>query len=132
LAGLRPALVWGSESMVFRQPGDGSPFVMGDVAALLIGDPHAVGFGSLRNVLISPHFAEFRMKGALEKTMIAHPQLIGIGIDEATALEVHGDIGTVLGRGHVTVYDGKRRGDAHGPLLLPAGARYDLARKVTI
>jgi cyanophycinase len=126
------ALVWGSESMVFRQPSDGSPFVMGDVAALLIDDPHAVGIGALRNVLISPHFAEFRMKGALEKTMTAHPQLIGIGIDEATALEVHGDIGTVLGRGHVTVYDGKSHRDAHGALVLPAGARYDLARKVSL
>jgi cyanophycinase len=126
------ALVWGSESMIFRQPGDGSPFVMGDTAALLIDDPRAVGFGALRNVLISPHFAEFRMQGALEKTMTARPQLIGIGIDEATALEVHGDIGTVFGRGHVTVYDGRSHGDAHGSLVLPAGARYDLARKVTI
>jgi cyanophycinase len=126
------ALVWGSESMIFRQHSDGSPFMMGDVAALLIDDPHAVGFGALRNVLISPHFAEFRMKGALEKTMTAHPQLIGIGIDEATALEVNGDIGTVLGRGRVTVYDGKSHGDAHGALVLPAGARYDLGKKVPL
>jgi cyanophycinase len=126
------ALVWGSESMLFRQRSDGSPFVMGDAAALLIDDPHAVGFGALRNVLISPHFAEFRMKGALEKTMTAHPQLIGIGIDEATAFEVHGDIGTVLGGGHVTVYDGKSHGEAHGALVLPAGARYDLAKRATI
>jgi cyanophycinase len=126
------ALVWGSESMIFRQRSDGSPFVMGDAAALLIDDPHAVGFGALRNVLISPHFAEFHMQGALEKTMTAHPQLIGIGIDEATALEVHGDIGTVLGRGHVTVYDGTSHGDALGARVLTAGARYDLATKATL
>jgi len=126
------ALVWGSESMMFRQPANGSPFMMGDVAGLLIDDPRAVGIGALRNVLIAPHFTEFRMQGALEKTMTAHPQVIGIGIDEATALEVHGDIGTVLGLGHVTVYDGRSRGDARGALVLGAGARYDLARKASL
>jgi hypothetical protein len=38
----------------------------------------------------------------------------------------------VLGRGRVTVYDGKRHGDAHGALVLPAGARYDLGKKVPL
>lgn len=126
------ALVWGSESMTFRQPKDGSPFLMGDVDALLIGDPRSACFDALRNVLVSPHFSEFRMKGSLEKTLAARPQLIGIGIDEATALEVHEDVGTVLGRGHVTVYDGKKQGDADRTRVLSAGARYDLVRKVSL
>jgi cyanophycinase len=122
------ALVWGSESQVFRAPADGSPFLMGDAKALLIGDPHSLCFGALHNVILAPHFTEFRMHPSLVKTLAARPYLLGIGIDEATALEIHGDSCSVLGRGHVTVFDGKHHGGAPA-LVLGAGAHYDLARK---
>ena len=122
------ALVWGSECQTFRAPADGSPFVMGDSSALILDDPRSVCFGALRNILIAPHFTEFRMPPSMARTIGARPQLIGIGIDEATALEVHGDVGLVLGRERVTIYDGGRENGAQGRSL-SAGARYDLARK---
>src|SRR5262249_29794115 len=61
------ALVWGSDCMVFQTPGDGSPFMMGNVSALKLGDPHSVCFGALQNVVVAPHFAEFRMLPSLVK-----------------------------------------------------------------
>jgi cyanophycinase len=122
------ALVWGSEVMTFRAPGDASPFMMGDSNALRLDDPHSVAFGALRQMVVAPHFTEFRMQPSLTKTITARPQLLGLGIDEATAFEVHGSVGAVLGRGHVTIVVG----GAPAPLALAAGARYDLVRRAAL
>jgi cyanophycinase len=122
------ALVWGSAVETFRAPKDGSPYQMGDANALWLDDPHAVGFGALTQVVIAPHFSEFRMQPSLAKTVATRPQLVGIGIDEATAFEVHGSVGTVLGRGHVTILGGA----TDKPQVLAAGARYDIVRRATL
>jgi len=122
------ALVWGSACQVFRAPSDGSPYQMGDVSALILDDPHSVCFGALEQVVVAPHFTEFHMQPSLSKTVTAGPQLLGIGIDEATALEVHGSVGSVLGRGHVTIMSG----GAATPRVLDAGARYDLVRRAAL
>ena len=122
------ALVWGSGVMTFQAPKDGSPYQMGDVNALRLDDPHAVGFGVLRQVVLAPHFAAFHMQPSLAKTVATRPQLVGIGIDEATALEVHGTVGVVLGRGHVTVVTA---GSTAGQVL-GAGTRYDIVRHAAL
>lgn len=120
------ALVWGSECQTFRAGRGGSP--PGRPEDLLVGDPHAACFGVLRNVLIAPHFTEFGMQSALDRTVAGRPGLLAFGVDESTALEVHGDVCTVLGRGNVTVYDGREH--AGKPFLrLHDGARYDLRRR---
>jgi len=81
-----------------------------------------------RQVVVAPHFAEFRLQPSLVKMVTTRPQLLGIGIDEATALEVHGEVGTVLGRGHVTIVTGANQ----APQVLAAGARYDLGRRAVL
>jgi len=125
------ALVWGSESMLFRAPPGNTPYAMPGPDDLIVGSPRAVGFGVLRNVLVSPHFTEFKMAPILEKDLAARKGLLGFGIDEATALEVHGDVATVLGRGHVSVYGGLAPRGV--PMLkLEAGARYDVARRTIL
>ncbi|HEV2105634.1 MAG TPA: hypothetical protein VGU27_07865 [Candidatus Eisenbacteria bacterium] len=58
--------------------------------------------------------------------MDATPGLLGIGVDEATALEVHDGVGRVLGRGTVTIYPGTT---AAPPARLHDGTRYDLLRR---
>ena len=64
------------------------------------------------------------IRSVLEK-MIAAPRLLAFGIDEATALEVHGDTCTVLGRSNVSVF----RGNGGRPLfVLKDGARFGLRR----
>jgi cyanophycinase len=117
------ALIWGSRCMVFRlQPGVGT-FQVTRAENLLIGQAHEPALGVLRNVLISPHFAELEMHPAMAKMVAAYPKLAALGIDEATAVEVHDDSCRVIGRGHVVVYRG--RGDK--PLLdLTDGARFEL------
>jgi len=93
--------------------------------SFLGGDPQA-GFGALRNVLIVPHFSEFKMQPSFEKTLAANPYLLGIGIDEATAFEIHANIGMVFGRGNVRIGNGPERQRA---VTMGAGARYDVAKR---
>ena len=125
------ALVWGSQTLVFRAEPDGNTYRLSKLEDLLIGDPRDPCIGVLRNVLLVPHFTEFHMQPAVEKTLAVDHGLLAFGIDESTALEVHGEVCTVLGRGHVTVFDGTDPG-GHSRSALSAGARYDLHKRVAL
>jgi len=85
------------------------------------------GFGLLTNSTVAPHFAQRQYERALKATIAAHPDLLGIGIDEATALIVHGSQIEVIGEGRVSLYDGR---DHHGQdhLTLSPGGKSDLSK----
>jgi len=121
------AEIWCSSMIAFHDRG-GSELQQMRVENLLIGDPRATGIGLLRNVMIAPHFEAFRLAPSLRKVVDVTPGLLGIGIDEATALEVHGSVGRVLGRGTVTIVTD---GAAQPPVVLKEGARYDLIQRAT-
>ena len=55
----------------------------------------------------------------------AHPDLLGIGIDDDAALIVKGDTFEVIGTGRVAIYDNVRR-DGAWYNWLKAGDRFDL------
>ena len=101
----------------------------------------SAGLGLLEGVIIDQHFGQRARYGRLMSMVAGSPNLIGIGIDEDTAIEVH-DRSTfvVHGRGAVFVLDCRsatsdapeaRRG---APMMvsgavvhsLPAGATFDL------
>lgn len=101
----------------------------------------SAGLGLLRHVVIDQHFAQRSRYGRLMSLVAASPNLIGIGIDEDTAIEVRDQREfTVHGSGAVFVLDCRRASsdapDARGgaPLMvtgavvhsLPAGATFDL------
>ena len=99
------------------------------------------GLGLLENVIIDQHFDQRGRYGRLMSLVANSPNLMGIGIDENTATEIHDErTMTVLGVGGVFVIDARaavtdapdaRRG---APLLvsgavvhsLPMGATFDL------
>jgi cyanophycinase len=85
------------------------------------------GFGLLAHAVIFPHFNKRGDTEAVSE-MAAHPELLGIGIDEETALVVSGDRAEALGQGTVRLYDAKARG-ASSPVILKTGDRYDLAAR---
>ena len=62
------------------------------------------GFGFLPSAVADQHFSQRRRQPRLVGVLRSHPGLIGFGVDEATALIVHGrrDL-EVLGRGRVNV-----------------------------
>jgi cyanophycinase len=90
------------------------------------------GLGFLPGVAVDQHFTRRKRFADMTALVKTYPQLLGIGIDESTALVVHGTVGTVLGRGKVFFYDRNKPVPEGGPdyEAVPAGGRYDLkARK---
>jgi cyanophycinase len=66
------------------------------------------GFGLLGyQTIVDTHFSARRRLQRLFVVIAGNPQLLGIGIDEDTALVVRGNVGEVLGAGGVTFVDGR-------------------------
>ena len=99
------------------------------------------GLGLLENVIVDQHFDQRGRYGRLMSLVANSPNLLGMGIDENTAVEIRDEkVMTILGSGGVFVIDAReavtdapdaRRG---APLLvsgaivhsLPTGATFDL------
>jgi cyanophycinase len=64
------------------------------------------GLGLFRGVIVDQHFVARRRHNRLISVVLEHPELLGVGVDEATAVWVRPD-GTfeVLGDGWVMVFD---------------------------
>lgn len=86
----------------------GSFLVRGDTKnnQIMMGD-HQDGFGFLANVAIDQHVLARNRQFDMFDILRNHPGLLGIGIDESTAIIVKGDIFEVAGKSYVVVYDGK-------------------------
>jgi cyanophycinase len=67
------------------------------------------GLGLFEGVIVDQHHVARRRNNRLISVVLEHPELIGVGVDEATAVWVRPD-GTfeVLGDGWVVVYDATR------------------------
>jgi cyanophycinase len=86
------------------------------------------GLGFLPGVGIDQHFSQRKRFDDMKAFVKAHPQMLGIGIDEATAILVKGSTAEVTGRGKVFFYDAKR---AEQPDSVAEGGKYDLkGRKI--
>jgi cyanophycinase len=74
------------------------------------------GLGLFEGVIVDQHHVARRRQNRLISAVLEHPELLGVGIDEATAVWVRPD-GTfeVLGDGWVVVYDASRATIAHAP-----------------
>jgi cyanophycinase len=101
----------------------------------------SAGLGLLPGVVVDQHFDQRNRYGRL-LSLVAHaPHLLGMGIDEDTAGLVRDGVLEVLGRGAVTVFDGRAAtsnvdtATGTAPLLisgvvvhsLPSGSRFDLS-----
>lgn len=68
------------------------------------------GFGFLPGVIIDQHFMAKNRQERLHRAVADHQGLIGLGLDESTALWIHGANARVIGSGKVHWYSGKRSG----------------------
>jgi cyanophycinase len=97
------------------------------------------GMGFLTDAIIDQHFVRRKRHNRLISVVLEHPELVGIGIDEATATIVHpGGVFEVIGSGCVVVYDATHataiRTDTRGNLsaqglvmhILTAGDSYEM------
>jgi cyanophycinase len=82
----------------------GEPDEYGQMQDLHLGP----GFGLLGfRAMIDTHFTQRRRLQRLFMVIAQNPELLGLGIDEDTALVVQGHLGEVVGRGSVTFVDGR-------------------------
>lgn len=106
----------------------GSYLVRGDTETntIMMGD-HTQGMGFLKNSGIDQHLLKRNRQFDLLEVVEAHPQLLGIGIDEDTAIVVHGDRFYVIGQGYVAIYDTSNHIPPSGPFyFLAPGDRFNL------
>ncbi|VBB06564.1 peptidase s51 [Lucifera butyrica] len=105
----------------------------------------AHGMGLLEEVVVDQHFAQRGRINRLLATVAQNPYILGVGIDEDTALAVTPDARCeVIGSQTVTIIDGKHimysnisESQTYEPLaitnvllhILPAGFGYDLKRR---
>lgn len=100
-----------------------------------------LGLGFVSKAIIDQHFSERRRLGRLLSVLAQRPDMLGVGIDEDTALVIERGQGVeVIGQGAVTLIDGRRmrsnfedvdtneRLEMLGVSLhvLPAGHRYSV------
>ena len=99
-------------------------------AEVLIGD-HTQGLGFLKNSVIDQHVLRRNRQFDLVNLIEKAPQLIGIGLDEATAVLVQRDTLQVIGKSYVAIYD--HGNTAPGPFFfLSEGQKYDLKERKVI
>jgi cyanophycinase len=122
----------------------GSFLVRGDTKnnQIMMGD-HQEGFGYISNIAIDQHVLARNRQFDMFEVIRAHPELLGISIDENTAAIVRGDTLEVLGASYILVYDGNfwsREGtDLKTPpekearfYMIRQGDRYDLRQRMVI
>ncbi len=67
------------------------------------------GLGFIKAAVIDQHFIKRKRHNRLISLIAEHPELLGIGIDESTAIVVNPDQAfEVIGEGNVIVYDASR------------------------
>jgi cyanophycinase len=98
---------------------------------IMMAPGHEHGFGFLRNAAVDQHVLTRHREDDLDVVIDRHPELLGIGIDESTAVVVHGDQFDVIGRSKVLIHDSNfqpRPGGKRYYVLAP-GDRFDLKHR---
>jgi cyanophycinase len=111
---------------------------------ILVGD-HTQGLGFLKNSAIDQHLLKRNRQFDLVDFIKKSPELIGIGLDEATSIVVQRDTLEVIGKSYAVIYDHNTivgKGENHvkdskedytassGPFIfLSQGQKYDLRNR---
>ncbi len=98
---------------------------------IMMAKGHEQGFGFLRRSAVDQHLITRGRELDMLEVIGAYPDLLGIGIDEGTAILVRGDRAEVIGRSKVAFYN-TRDGDGGPYYFLEAGDVFDLAARRTL
>ena len=92
---------------------------------IIMAPGHEVGFAFLRDTAVDQHVNTRARTDDLVPVLEKHPGLLGIALDEATAILVTGDRCEVRGAGQVRFF----ANSSSPAVVLRAGDRYDLAER---
>jgi len=109
----------------------GSFLMRGDTKTsdIIIGD-HTQGLGFMRNVGIDQHVLIRNREWDMLEVLKVYPNLLGLALDENTAIVVQQDQFEVIGQSYAIIYDNQKQIPPRGPFyFLRAGDRYNLATR---
>ena len=109
----------------------GSYLARGDTRTntVMMGD-HVEGLGFIKNVAIDQHLLRRNRQFDLIEVIETFPDLLGIGLDENTAIVVQGDRFDVIGQSLVAIYDHNKTLDSGGLFyFLAPGDSFDLVTR---
>jgi cyanophycinase len=87
----------------------------------------------MKQTAIDQHLLRRNRQFDLVEVLEVHPELLGIGLDENTAIVVQGDELEVIGATYVAIYDRNGEWDPRRPFfLLGPGERLDLRSRKPI
>jgi len=100
---------------------------------IMMAPGYEQGFGLMTGVAIDQHMLTRNRQDDLEQVIAKHPELLGISIDESTAIVVHGQQVEVIGASKIAVHDGvsdPHAQDRNGKkyFFMGPGERYNLTR----
>ncbi len=101
----------------------------------IIAEGYERGLGFLTGVAIDQHFSQRKRHADMTSLIKVYPQLLGIGIDEGTALVVQRSRAEVVGKNQVAFYDSQQTDadDDKDYIAVRPGERFDLkSRRVLI
>ena len=94
---------------------------------IMMAPGYEQGMGFLKNAAVDQHILTRKREKDMAEVVKAHPALLGIGIDEGTAILVHGDQFTVLGKSKVAITTAGQE-----MYFLKNGDRFDLKTRKQI
>jgi cyanophycinase len=98
---------------------------------IMMAKGYEVGLGFLKNAAIDQHINTRKRENDMAEVIAAHPELLGVGLYESTAIVVQGNKFEVIGDGKVAITDGKER-EGKNYYLLSAGERFDLKARAKL
>lgn len=101
---------------------------------IMMAPGHEEGFDFLHYSAIDQHVLTRHRENDLDPVIARHPKLLGIGIDESTAIVVHGNQFDVIGKSKVLIHDFRHEPQPDGKryYTLSAGDRFDLKHRRTL
>lgn len=98
---------------------------------IMMAPGYEEGMALLRNVAVDQHLLKRNRQEDMLAVIDRYPKLLGIGIDESTAIVVRGDEAEVVGDSKVAIYDYKapRAADGKRYYFLASGERFDLSKR---
>jgi cyanophycinase-like exopeptidase len=102
----------------------------------MMAEGYERGLGFLPGSAIDQHFSQRNRFADMSSVMRRHPKILGIGIDEATAVIVQGETATIMGPGKAHFYDYRNRpgSSSESPdyIAAQAGEKFDLVKRQKI
>ena len=101
---------------------------------IMMAPGYEEGFGLIKGVAIDQHMLTRNRQDDLEEVVAKHPEVLGIGLDESTAIIVRGQQFEVTGASKVAIHDGRtvagERQQRNGKkyFFMAPGERYDLTK----